>query len=240
MAWAAGEAAPRVRILVVEDEPEFAALLALWLDHNGWQAVVHHDGSNAAEACRANEADLVLLDVGLPRVDGWRVLEEIRESSDVPVVLVTARGTERDKVRGLRLGADDYVTKPFSFPELMARIDVALRRARRREPVEIGPPRIMCGPVSIDPEARRVHVGSAEVHLTPTEFRLLRHLAERSDRVVSHRELLEAAWGAAYAGETHLLQVAIASLRSKLAAVTPNAVIRTVYGAGYQIVATSD
>ncbi len=225
----------RTTILVVEDEPEFADLMALWLGRSGWEPVVIRDGAQAADECRRMRPDLVLLDLGLPNVDGWDVLEAVRRSTDVPVVLVTARGSEADRVRGLRLGADDYVTKPLSFPELIARVEVALRRAQGGvfEPTHRP---IRCGIVSLEIESHRVEVAGVEVHVTPTEFRLLQHLAEHCDRVVPHRELLETAWGPGYADETHLLQVAIGSLRGKIAVVSSKPVIATVYGLGYRMV----
>jgi DNA-binding response OmpR family regulator len=224
----------RTRILVVEDEPEFADLVALWLERSGWEALVVGDGALAAGECHRLRPDLVLLDLGLPNVDGWELLETLRRSTDVPVVLVTARGAEADRVRGLRLGADDYITKPLSFPELVARVETALRRAQGGvfEPTHRP---LRCGIVSLEVESHRVEVAGVEVHVTPTEFRLLQHLAEHCDRVVPHRELLETAWGPGYADETHLLQVAIGSLRGKIAVVSSQPVIATVYGLGYRM-----
>lgn len=224
------------RIIVVEDEAEFAELVALWLEHQGWQPLVVGDGRAALEAFADGEPDLVLLDIGLPGMDGWEVLERIRASSQVPVLLVTARGAETEKVRGLGLGADDFITKPLSFPELMARIEVALRRAR---PIadDGGAGALRRGRLLLDPDRHRVQLSGVEIHLTPTEFRLLQHLAEIPDRVVGHRELLESVWGAGYAEETHLLQVTVRNLRAKLAAATPDPIIGTVYGLGYRLIA---
>lgn len=227
--------AQRTRILVVEDEPEFADLLALWIDRSGWEPATIHDGDHVAEALRSSSPDLVVLDVGLPGIDGWQVLRQIRASSAIPVVLVTASGSEADKVRGLRLGADDYITKPLSFPELMARIEAALRRAGHGVYASRVRRAVRCGPLTVDEDGHRVEVGGIEVHVTPTEFRLLQCLAERAGEVVKHRELLETAWGPGYAEETHLLQVAIGSLRAKIEVVTSEPLIATVYGLGYRI-----
>jgi DNA-binding response OmpR family regulator len=224
------------RIVVVEDEPEFASLLGLWLERHGWEAVLAADCPEALAAFQAREPDIVLLDIGLPGMDGWQLLERIRATSHVPVLLVTARGTEADKIRGLSLGADDYITKPLSFPELMARIEAALRRTHPAD--DMSGTSIRHGRLLLDPVRHRVQVSGVEIHLTPTEFRLLQHLAEQPDRVVSHRELLEAVWGSGYQDETHLLQVAVRNLRAKLAAVIPEPVIATVYGLGYRIVET--
>ncbi|HEY6057699.1 MAG TPA: response regulator transcription factor [Candidatus Limnocylindrales bacterium] len=225
--------APGARILVVEDEPEFADLIALWLTQHDWVPLIVGDGREAVERFDAEHPDLVLLDVSLPGLDGWRVTERIRATSDVPLLLVTARGSEEDKLRGLGAGADDYITKPLSFPELIARIEACLRRAGLRA---AGPDGLLRSEgLVLDPDRHRVSVDGREVHLTPTEFRLLRHLAERPDRLVSHRELLETVWGAAYREETHLLQVTIRNLRSKLAAAAPERhFVTTVYGIGYR------
>jgi DNA-binding response OmpR family regulator len=224
------------RVVVVEDEPEFASLLCLWIERHGWEAVVAADCPEALAVFQAQEPDIVLLDIGLPGMDGWQVLERIRATSHVPILLVTARGTEAEKIRGLSLGADDYITKPLSFPELMARIEAALRRTHPAD--DMSGTSIRRGRLLLDAVRHRVQVSGVEIHLTPTEFRLLQHLAEQPDRVVSHRELLEAVWGSGYEDETHLLQVTVRNLRAKLAAVIPDSVIETVYGLGYRIVET--
>ncbi|MGA2512111.1 MAG: response regulator transcription factor [Candidatus Limnocylindrales bacterium] len=229
-----GRSAGGRRVLVVDDEPEFASLLCLWLERHGWESVVAADGLKALAAFEPQQPDIVLLDVGLPGMDGWHVLERIRAISHVPVLLVTARGTEAERIRGLGLGADDYITKPLSFPELMARIEAALRRTYPAD--DMSGTSIRRGRLLLDPVRHRVQISGVEIHLTPTEFRLLQTLAEQPDRVVSHRELLEAVWGAGYEAETHLLQVTIRNLRAKLAVVVPDSIIGTVYGLGYRIV----
>ncbi len=221
-------------ILVVEDELEFANLLRLWIEHHGWQATLVRDGQQAIETFDQSPADLVLLDIGLPGVEGWQVVEQIRSSSSVPILIVTARGQEAERVRGLSLGADDYVTKPLSFPELMARIEAALRRAHPED--DFSGSSIRRGRLVIDPIRHRVQAAGTEIHLTPTEFRLLQYLADHPDRVAGHRELLEAVWGAGYAEETHLLQVTVRNLRAKVAKVIDETVIDTVYGTGYRLV----
>ncbi|MGA3029422.1 MAG: response regulator transcription factor [Candidatus Limnocylindrales bacterium] len=229
-----GRPAGARHVLVVEDEPEFASLLCLWLERHGWEAIVANDCPRALAIFEAQEPDIVLLDIGLPGVDGWQALERIRATSRVPVLLVTARGTEAERIHGLSLGADDYITKPLSFPELMARIEAALRRAHPAD--DMSGTSIRRGRLLLDPVRHRVQVSGVEIHLTPTEFRLLEHLAAQPDRVVSHRELLAAVWGAGYEDETHLLQVTVRNLRAKLAAVIQDSVIGTVYGMGYRIV----
>jgi two-component system, OmpR family, response regulator RegX3 len=226
----------RRTVLVVEDEPEFSALLGLWIERYGWEPVPAASSPEALAIFEAQEPDIVLLDIGLPGMDGWPVLERIRATSHIPVLLVTARGTEAEKIHGLSLGADDYITKPLSFPELMARIEAAFRRSRPAD--DMSGTSIRCGRLVLDPVRHRVQVSGVEIHLTPTEFRLLQRLAERPDRVVSHHELLESVWGSGYEAETHLLQVTVRNLRSKIGAVIPDSVIGTVYGLGYRIIET--
>jgi two-component system KDP operon response regulator KdpE len=221
------------RILIVEDEPEFAELLRLWLDHHGWETATVSDGTEALRSLVDDAPDLVLLDVSLPGPDGWELIRRIRATSLVPVIMVTALGSEADKIRGLGAGADDYITKPLSFPELIARIEAAFRRARPSAPFPAEPTLTRRGELRIDPANHRVWVGGAEVHLTPTEFRLLDCLAERPDELLSHRSLLQSVWGPTYGDETQLLRVTMRNLRAKLASAAPgHRVIATEYGLG--------
>ncbi|MDA8203459.1 MAG: response regulator transcription factor [Chloroflexi bacterium] len=223
------------RILIVEDEVEFADLVRLWLDRHGWQTLMAHDGHEALRLFDGERPDLVLLDIGLPGLDGWQLIDRIRERSEVPVLVVSALGAETDKVRGLGAGADDYMDKPVSFPELIARVQAALRRSRRGAASSPDPGIVMRGPVRIYPQSHRVLVEGIEIHLTPTEFRLLRHLAERPGELVRHRELLQAVWGPAYGDDTQLLRVTMRNLRAKLAAAAPERrFIATEYGLGYR------
>jgi two-component system KDP operon response regulator KdpE len=223
------------RILVVEDEPAFAELIGLWLERHGWRPEIARDGAHALRAIAERPPDLIVLDLGLPRVDGWHVIERVREGSLVPIIVVTARGSEADKVRGLAIGADDYVTKPLSFPELVARVAAALRRARAALPVPDATAMIERPGLQIDGRSHHVQVAGSPVHLTPTEYRLLRHLAERDGVLVSHADLLSAVWGPGYRDDHHLLRVAIRNLRAKLAAAAPGRrFIETEYGLGYR------
>src|SRR5436190_18387754 len=161
-------------ILIVEDEPEFAALLERWITQSGYAALKARTGQEALRSFYEGHPDLVVLDVSLPGLDGWQVIERIREFSRVPIIMATARGAESDKVRGLKLGADDYITKPLSLPELMARIEAALRRAATA-PAE-RPRRLQHRNIIVDLDEHHVHLRNVEVHLTPTEFRLLVYL----------------------------------------------------------------
>jgi DNA-binding response OmpR family regulator len=223
-----------VEILIVEDEPEFADLLALWVERHGWRARVARDGASAIVSFEAAPPDLILLDLSLPRLSGWHVIERIRASSLVPILLVTARDGEQDKIRGLGAGADDYVTKPLSFPELMARIEAVLRRTNARS-AAIASDEVRHPGLVIDGRGHRVTAEGTEIHLTPTEYRLLRHLAERPGSVVSHAELLTAVWGPGYRDDIHLLRVTMRNLRAKLAEAAPaRRFLETSYGVGYR------
>lgn len=221
-------------VLVVEDEPEFRDLVQLWVERHGWRTAVAADGHEVMRRFAEEEPDLVLLDLNLPGLDGWQVTEWIRRVSSVPVLMVTALGSEGDVVRGLLSGADDYLTKPVSLPELVARIAAALRRADlARSRAQDAP--IEHDGIRIDPVAHRVHGEAGEVHLTPTEFRLLVALARRPDELVTHADLLRTVWGPTYGAETGLLRVTMRNLRAKLAAASPGrAFIATEYGLGYR------
>ncbi len=221
-------------VLIVEDEPEFAGLLELWVERAGYRPTLAGSGPEALRRFYEDHPDLVLLDVALPGLDGWQVIERIREFSRVPIIVVTARGSEADKVRGLKLGADDYVTKPLSLPELLARIEAAMRRAATPAPER--PRKLRHRDLAIDLDDHRVHLRGAEVRLTPTEYRLLAYLVEHAGQLVLHRQVLAAVWGAGYDADVHLLRMTIRNLRLKLEGVAPGeAYIATEYGLGYRL-----
>jgi two-component system KDP operon response regulator KdpE len=223
------------RILVVEDDPEFAGLLALWLERAGASPRIAATGTEAMRAVYDDRPDLVTLDVGLPHLDGWQLCARIRESSSVPILIVSARGAETDRIRGLQLGADDYITKPFSFREFVARVEAALRRAAM-PPARGGPDIVRHGRLLIDIGGHRVLVGDHEVHLTPIEFRVLASLARKQGALVSHGQLLHDAWGPEYRDELPLLRTAIRGLRSKLSDASGlRDYIGTEYGLGYRL-----
>jgi two-component system, OmpR family, KDP operon response regulator KdpE len=201
-------------ILVVEDEPSVMRVLRATLPAAGYRMTEATRGEQALVAAATRAPDLVLLDLSLPDVDGVEVTRRLREWSRVPVLVVSARGQERDKVQGLDAGADDYLTKPFGTGELLARIRVALRHAARAAPdaqsvFEVGELRVDLG-------ARRVFVGGAEVRLTRTEYRLLAALVSHAGRVVSHRQLLTEVWGPGAAGQSHYVRIYLGQLRHKL------------------------
>jgi DNA-binding response OmpR family regulator len=221
-------------VLIVEDEPEFAGLLELWIERAGYRPTMARSGSEALRRFYEDHPDLVLLDVALPGLDGWQVIERIREFSRVPIIVVTARGSEADKVRGLKLGADDYVTKPLSLPELLARIEAAMRRAATPAPER--PRKLRHRDLVIDLDDHRVHLRGTEVRLTPTEYRLLAYLVEHAGQLVLHRQVLAAVWGAGYDADVHLLRMTIRNLRLKLESVAAGeAYIATEYGLGYRL-----
>ena len=222
-------------VLIVEDEPEFGALVELWVGQAGYRTVMARTGPDALRRFYDERPDLVVLDVALPGLDGWQLLERLREFSRVPILMLTARGSEAEKIRGLRLGADDYITKPVSFPELIARVEAALRRAGTSAPER--PRRLRHGELVVDLDEHRAHLRGAEIGLTPTEFRLLVFLVEHGGQLVTHRQMLGGVWGAGYDRDVHLLRMTVRNLRLKLDAVAPGeSMIATEYGLGYRLV----
>jgi two-component system phosphate regulon response regulator PhoB len=228
------------RILVVEDERDIAALVAYHLTKEGYRVLTAGAGPEALEAATQERPDLIVLDLMLPGLSGYDVLRELRrhpEIGDVPVVVLTARREERDRIRGLELGADDYVTKPFSPQELVLRIGAVLRRAQ--SPAVVGSGRILKGgPITVDVDAMRVAVDGEEVQLTPTEYRLLIALLERRGRVQSRQQLLEAAWDIHVRIETRTVDMHVQRLRAKLGAAGD--LIETVRGFGYRFRSRDD
>jgi DNA-binding response OmpR family regulator len=221
------------QVLIVEDEPEFAALMRLWVERSGRETAVATSGPEAMRMLWERRPDLVTLDMGLPDLDGWTVCERIRELTDVPILIVSARGAEADRIRGLEMGADDYIVKPFSFRELIARVDAALRRSRF-EHRSVGLLRHRA--LTVDPGEHRAWLDGRELKLSPLEFQLISLLAEREGRLVRHEELLQRAWGPEYRGEVQLLRSAMYGLRRKLRSLPPHEdYIEAEYGLGYRL-----
>jgi two-component system KDP operon response regulator KdpE len=204
------------RILVVDDEPEILRALRTNLAGHGYEVLTATSGAEAQAVYTARRPDLILLDLGLPDVDGLELIEQVRAYAATPIVVLSARGAERDKVRALDLGADDYLTKPFGIEELLARVRVALRHAAR--PSSGAAAIFRCGDLAVDLERRQVSVASREVKLTPTEYSLLRAFIAHPDKVLTRRMLLQEVWGPEYGAEGHYLHVYMASLRRKLEA----------------------
>jgi DNA-binding response OmpR family regulator len=203
-------------ILVVDDERRYRELLELDLTRRGYHVLLAGDGLRALDLVEQGSPDLVVLDLRLPDMDGYEVCRRIREVSSVPVIMLTARAEEQDKVRGLRNGADDYVTKPFSAEELLARVEAVLRRSEGAHGPEVAT--FECDGLRIDFGERRVSVDGHEVELTASEYKLLSQLAANAGRVLVHDELLRRVWGAGYEGASELLHTAIRRLRRKIEA----------------------
>lgn len=222
------------KILVVEDEDALSALLEYNLGREGFQTAVVPDGDEAMLTIADAQPDLVLLDWMLPGLSGIEICRQIRsraELRDMPVIMMTARGEEADRIRGLNTGADDYLTKPFSIPELVARVRALLRRARPTISSEVA----SHGDLTLDRETRRVFRGGREVHLGPTEFRLLDCLMQRPGRVYSREQLLDLVWGRDIDVEIRTVDVHIGRLRKALNKRGEKDPIRTVRAAGYSL-----
>lgn len=199
-------------ILVVDDEPQIRRVLRTTLSFRGYVISEAETGEQALELARKLKPDLILLDVNLPGMSGIETCREIRRWSDAPIIMLTVRSAERDKVVALDAGADDYVTKPFGIEELLARVRASLRRHSTEE----GVPAFQSKDFSVDFEARRVTVSGEEVHLAPKEFDVLKELIANQGKPVSHRKLLQSVWGPEYGEETENLRVVINQLRKKI------------------------
>ncbi len=223
------------RVLVVDDEGPMRRALEINLSTRGFEVLLAPTGEDALRMAAADHPDVVLLDLGLPGISGLDVIDGLRGWSKVPIIVVSAREAESEKVRALDAGADDYVTKPFGMDELLARLRAALRRAAPSAAEEAV---VTAGAIAIDLADKRVSVGGGEVHLTPTEWRLLEVLVRNRGRLVSQQQLLGDVWGPAYHDETNYLRVYVANLRRKLEATPsqPDHLI-TEPGMGYRFIA---
>ncbi len=202
------------RILVIDDEPQIRRLLKTTLVARGYEVGLAEDGAAALDMAATWRPDVILLDLGLPKIDGLEVCRQVREWSHVPIIVLTVRDAEEEKVNALDAGADDYLTKPFGTDELLARIRVALRHAARAAgPAE---PLLRFGNLAIDLARRRVTVREQEIHLTPTEYELLRALATQAGKALTHRMLLRSVWGGAYEQDVATLRVFVTQLRRKI------------------------
>jgi DNA-binding response OmpR family regulator len=222
-------------VLVVEDDKKIVSTILLYLQHDGFDVRVAYTGRQGLDAVRAKQPDLVILDLMLPQIDGLEVCRTLRAQSEVPIIMLTARTTEEDKLRGLDLGADDYVTKPFSPRELVARVRTVLRR-RASQVRDRGPAQLTLGDLVIDIERHEIKVRGEAVTLTPNEFRLLETLARTPERAFSRKELVERAFGWDYEGMERTVDAHIMNLRRKLEAKRTGRqpFVVTVYGVGYK------
>jgi two-component system KDP operon response regulator KdpE len=224
------------RVLVVDDEPQTLKYIGANLRARGYDVVTADDGWSALKVASESVVDLIILDIMIPGPSGFEVCQAVRQQSDVPVIMLSARGQEKDIVRALDLGADDYLTKPFGVEEMLARVRAVLRRSA--EPSVMLRPPLVVGELKIDFAARRVTVQGREVRLTPTEYDLLAHLAVNAGRVLTHRVLLEAVWGPGYGDETEYLWAYVRRLRRKVEPDPSNpGYILTEHGVGYYFMA---
>jgi two-component system KDP operon response regulator KdpE len=232
------EAAPQTRILLVEDDPNIVDLIRSNLAVRGYDVVVSTDGSRALVLLETERPDIVLLDLMLPDIDGFDLCRRMRERSNVGVIVVSARGGDRDKVAALNLGADDYMTKPFSIDELLARIAATLRRTRPAPDAAGAATRIgLGGGLEIDLAGQQVLRRGEPLHLTPTEFALLRELANDRGKVLTHAQLLRRVWGQGYETETEYVRVYVRRLRAKLETGDGPPLIATQPRVGYRMTA---
>ena len=236
---AAGKFAPLsgIRALVVEDEVAMAAVVASYLEREGFEVHISHDGVDAVQQARKVDPDIVVLDLGLPGQNGIEVCRQLRTFSDAYVVMLTARNEETDKLVGLSVGADDYLTKPFSPRELVARLRAMLRRPRPLGTAAPDHARIRAfGPLAIDPVGRDVWLDDEPIALTRTEFDILATLSDRPQMAFNRRQLIDAVWGQTWVGDEHLVDVHIGHLRRKLRDdAASSRFIRTVRGVGYRM-----
>ena len=219
-------------ILIIEDEAKIARFVELELSHEGYVCDKAEDGRKGLEMAESGAYDLVLLDIMLPELNGLEVRRRLRKTNDVPVIVLTARDAVMDKVSGLDMGADDYVTKPFAIEELLARIRLALRRGGASKTKE---DLLVCGSLSLSVPRHEVRWDGSEIDLTSREFSLLQTLLENKNVVLSRDSLLEKVWGYDYMGETNVVDVYVRYLRNKIAAAGGENVIQTVRGVGYVI-----
>ena len=222
------------RVLVVEDDPNIVDLIRSNLAVRGFDTVVSQDGMRVLKLLETEDPDIVLLDLMLPEADGFELCRQIRERSLVAIIVVSARGGERDKVTALNMGADDYLTKPFSIEELLARITATLRRTRPAVLPEPQTPVISAGDITIDLARQQVTRLGQPVHLTPTEFALLRELATNRGKLLTHSHLLRRVWGLGYETETEYVRVYVRRLRAKLETEGGEPMILTQPRAGYR------
>ena len=225
---------PEATVLVVEDEESFIEALSIGLRREGFRVQVARDGAEALDVFDAVRPDLVLLDVMLPRISGVDVCRELRKRSSVPIIMVTAKGSEIDTVVGLEVGADDYVTKPYRVRELVARMRAVMRRVEHREE-DLGSDALVVGDVALDPEKHEVHIRGQLTSLPLKEFELLHVLLANAGRVLTREQLIDRVWGSDYVGDTKTLDVHVKRLRAKVEPdpSTPERIV-TIRGLGYK------
>ena len=219
------------RALIVEDDSNIAELLRLYLSKDGFEIMISPDGGKAKSSFDLFQPDVVLLDIMLPVKDGWQVCREIREKSSVPIIMLTAKGDTSDKVNGLEMGADDYVTKPFDIKELIARVHAVMRRTDADAPVD---KKLSFDKLTINLDSYELVVDGRKVDTPPKEMELLYHLASSPNRVFTRNQLLDEVWGFDYFGDSRTVDVHIKRLREKLEGISEKWSLKTVWGVGYK------
>jgi two-component system KDP operon response regulator KdpE len=223
----------RAKILVIEDDVEFLNLTQTWLQNAGYEVITAQDGSEGLRRIYSSRPNLVLLDANLPKMDGWEVCRRVRDMSDIPVLMVTVDGQKADRLKGFVLGADDYITKPVDFPELIARVQAVLRRTNTATPDE-GPSTFHNGEIEVEWRSRQVWIRGKRVKLSPIEYKILACLIKNRGWIVTHEQLLEKAWGPNYIGDKSFVKLYIRYLRQKIEANPHNPqLILTERGVGY-------
>ena len=222
-----------ISVLIVEDDRNISDLLRMYLEKEGYAVTTAYDGGEGLTKFRAIRPDLVLLDLMMPVLDGWAVCREIRAESQTPVIMLTAKGEVDDKVTGLRIGADDYITKPFEMREVLARIEAVLRRTDRL-PQDTPARRLVFDKLTIDMDAFQLTVDGKKVDTPPKEMELLFYLASSPNRVYTRNQLLDEVWGFDYFGDSRTVDVHVKRLREKLEGISDKWCLKTVWGVGYK------
>ena len=225
---------PMGKILVADDDKNICELIRLYLEKEGYAVVMAHDGEAAVEQFSAENPDLVLLDIMMPKLDGWQVCREIRKKSNTPIIMITAKGETFDKVLGLELGADDYVVKPFDTKEIVARIKAVLRRSSPVGTAEGEVKEVSYDKLTVNMTRYELKVDGKVVDAPPKELELLFHLASHPNRVFTRDQLLDEVWGFEYYGDSRTVDVHIKRLREKLEGVSDQWSLKTVWGVGYK------
>lgn len=220
------------RALIVEDDGNIAELLRLYLEKDGFDVIIASDGGNGVRLALGESPDVILLDIMLPVLDGWQVCRKIRETSRVPIIMLTAKGETFDKVNGLDMGADDYIVKPFEVKELLARIHAVMRRTEPEE--KAGEKKLTFDKLTINLDSYELIVDGKRVETPPKEMELLFHLATTPNRVYTRNQLLDEVWGFDYFGDSRTVDVHVKRLREKLEGVSEQWTLKTVWGVGYK------
>ena len=221
----------KVKILIVDDDLNICELLRLYAEKDGYEPIVVNDGRQALEALTQHNPKLILLDVMLPKLDGWQVCREIRKTSDVPIIMLTAKGETFDKILGLELGADDYIAKPFDTKEVMARVKAVLRRTYNDEESS---KTVKYDKLEINLSNYELIVDGKQIDTPPKELELIFHLAKNPNRVFTRNQLLDEVWGFDYYGDSRTVDVHVKRLREKLDGVSDKLSLKTVWGVGYK------